>query len=98
MNNLLQPSMYYCDFVAVQKVKATETFWVIETKGRAFEDTDEKANHMLRWCKEVSECTGQEWRFLQVSQSFFDEFSRSGTPMFFDLLEWQKRQRSFQVP
>ncbi len=87
--------LYYPDFVAVQKAKKTMVSWIIETKGREFEDTDEKAAHMERWCEEVSEVTGKDWRFLKVAQPLFDEFSRTGARTFSELLTWDKRQRNF---
>jgi type III restriction enzyme len=84
--------LYYPDFVAVQKVKQATVSWIIETKGREFEDTDEKAAHMTRWCKEVSDVSENDWRFLKVSQPLFDDFSRSGARTFSDLVLWGGRQ------
>jgi type III restriction enzyme len=73
-------------------VKQATVSWIIETKGREFEDTDEKAAHMTRWCKEVSDVSEKDWRFLKVSQPLFDDFSRSGARTFSDLVLWGGRQ------
>ncbi|OGG45155.1 MAG: hypothetical protein A3F84_11875 [Candidatus Handelsmanbacteria bacterium RIFCSPLOWO2_12_FULL_64_10] len=87
--------LYYPDFVAIQKTEKDKVGWIIETKGREFEETDEKARHMERWCKEVSIETGQVWRYLKVPQGVFDAFARGTTVKGFDaLLSWEMRQRT----
>lgn len=87
--------LYYPDFVAIQKAGKQEVGWIIETKGREFEETDEKAKHMDRWCKEVSATTGRSWHYLKVPQVVFDGFARgSSTRTLEALLNWEKRQRT----
>lgn len=49
-----------------------EVNWIIETKGRVWEGTAEKAAAMSHWCERVSESTGVLWRFAQVNQADFD--------------------------
>ena len=86
--------LYYPDFVAIQKNGNEEVGWIIETKGREFEETDEKAAHMERWCKEVSAATGKTWSYLKVPQPVFDAFARGSATRTLDaLLDWEKRQR-----
>ena len=63
---------YYPDFVAVQKRDTKENFWIIETKGREYEDTDRKEATAKKWCKDVSEQTGLQWSYIKVPQSIFE--------------------------
>lgn len=82
--------LYYPDFVAVQATAGGLVHWIIETKGREFDDTDAKAKHMTRCCGEVSRETGQTWRYLKVSQGTFQDFIAKGsTRSFQSLLDWR---------
>jgi type III restriction enzyme len=91
--------LYYPDFVTVQKAAAGPVHWIIETKGREFDDTDAKANHMTRWCEEVSRETGETWRYLKVPQPLFEDFSAKGpTRSFQSLLDWKHPQMSLVGP
>ncbi len=85
--------LYYPDFVAIQNTGAGIINWVIETKGREFENTDEKAEHMERWCSEVSAICNESWRYLKIKQPVFDDFSRTAARSFDELLTWDKRQQ-----
>lgn len=86
---------YYPDFVGVQQQTEGVTHWIIETKGREFDDTDAKARHMERWCAEVSQATGETWRYLKVSQPTFQNFIAKGsTRSFAKLLAWKHPQGS----
>ncbi len=71
----LKPSgaigFYYPDFAAVQRVKGKETHWIIETKGRVWEDTLVKDAAMAHWCDQVTKASGEHWRFIRVNQSDF---------------------------
>ncbi len=62
--------LYYPDFVAVQKIKNKEFFYIIETKGREYEDTDKKDQTIKKWCEDVSKQTKNQWKYLKVSQQF----------------------------
>lgn len=86
--------LYYPDFVAIQKTETGLVNWIIETKGREFEDTDEKAEHMERWCSEVTALSGNDWQYLKVSQPVFDGFMRTGASLFEDLLRQDDRQKA----
>lgn len=82
--------LYYPDFIAVQGTADGPVFWILETKGREFEETDAKAAHMTRWCAEVSRETGQSWRYLKVLEHVFWEFRKGGTTRSFQaLVEWR---------
>jgi type III restriction enzyme len=63
---------YYPDFVAVQKAQDGEVNWIIETKGREYEDVQHKDKSIEEWCQKISTQTGQTWRYLKVSQTIFD--------------------------
>ncbi len=85
--------LYYPDFVAVQATDAGPVHWILETKGREFEDTDAKADHMTRWCAEVSTQVGQPWRYLKVTQVRFVDFLKRGndTRSFAAFLQWDPK-------
>jgi hypothetical protein len=63
--NYLKPSgaigFYYPEWGAVQMTRQGEVNWVIETKGRVWEDTTAKDTAMRDWCARISQQTGQRW-------------------------------------
>ena len=63
---------YYPDFVAVQKCNKKRIFWIIETKGREYEDTDRKDEAIKRWCDDITKQTKSEWKYLRVNQPVFE--------------------------
>ncbi|MXW02726.1 MAG: hypothetical protein F4X59_10825 [Holophagales bacterium] len=62
---------YYPDWVLVHQDHSGETNWVIETKGRVWEGTEEKDAAMTEWCRQVSAATGETWKYLRVNQPEF---------------------------
>ena len=67
---------YYPDWVVVQVHQGGEVNWVVETKGRVWEGTDEKDMAAREWCKRVSEATGKPWKYTRINQSeFTDEYA-----------------------
>jgi type III restriction enzyme len=72
----LKPSgaigFYHPDWVVVQKTKAGEVNWIIETKGRVWEGTTAKDEAIREWCKRIDEATGIAWRYVRVDQADFD--------------------------
>lgn len=62
---------YYPDWVAVQHTDGGEVGWIVETKGRVWEGTEQKDAAISEWCRKVSEQTGQTWQFLRVNQTVF---------------------------
>jgi type III restriction enzyme len=72
----LKPSgaigFYHPDWVVVQKTKAGEVNWIIETKGRVWEGTAAKDDAIREWCERVSEAGGADWRYIRVNQTEFD--------------------------
>ena len=72
----LKPSgtigFYHPDWVAVQRDPDGKTInWVIETKGRVWEGTEEKDAAMQDWCRRVGEATGDAWKYIRVNQAEF---------------------------
>jgi type III restriction enzyme len=77
----LKPSgaigFYHPDWVVVQKTKAGEVNWIIETKGRVWEGTSAKDDAMKTWCSRVSRATGMMWRFARIDQPDFESLAAS---------------------
>ena len=75
----LKPSgaigFYHPDWVVVQKTKAGEVNWIIETKGRVWEGTTAKDDALNTWCERVSAVTGTAWRPKRINQVDFDGLS-----------------------
>jgi len=63
---------YYPDFVAVQRTPDGDVNWILETKGREYEDVEHKDASIREWCQRMTHQTGQPWRYLKVPQSAFD--------------------------
>ena len=63
---------YYPDFVAVQQTPEGQVNWIVETKGREYEDVAHKDASIRDWCEKISAQTGQAWRYLKVPQRPFD--------------------------
>jgi len=72
----LKPSgaigFYHPDWVVVQKTKAGDVNWIIETKGRVWEGTEAKDEAIRDWCERIAEATGTAWRYVRVNQVEFD--------------------------
>lgn len=72
----LKPSgakgFYYPDWVVVQSAGDAEMNWIIETKGRVWDDTTAKDEAIKIWCQRVSEATGTLWEYARVNQDEFD--------------------------
>ncbi len=64
---------YYPDFIAVQKGKEGQIVnWIVETKGRAFENLPNKEASIREWCKKVSVQRNEAWKYIRVDQSSFE--------------------------
>ena len=72
----LKPSgaigFYHPDWVVVQKTKAGEVNWIIETKGRVWEGTGAKDEAIREWCERITEAAGSTWRYVRVDQIDFE--------------------------
>lgn len=71
----LKPSgaigFYHPDWVVIQESDDGEVNWIIETKGRVWEDTTIKDAAMDDWCQRISDQTEQSWRYARVNQFEF---------------------------
>ena len=87
----LKPSgaigFYYPDWVAVQRDLDGEIInWVIETKGRVWEGTEEKDAAMQDWCGKVAGKTGDLWKYIRVNQAEFQDGFESFRAMVFKIV------------
>ncbi len=71
----LKPSgaigFYYPDWAVVQQTEEGELNWIIETKGRVWEGTEQKDAAMRNWCQSVSRTSPVPWRYIRVDQVDF---------------------------
>lgn len=59
---------YYPDWVAVQRKSAGEVNWIVETKGRVWDGTEQKDAAIHHWCTQVTDLTGDQWQYMRVDQ------------------------------
>ena len=62
---------YYPDWVVVHRDHSGDLNWIVETKGRVWEGTEEKDAAMSEWCRQVGAATGETWKYLRVDQPEF---------------------------
>ena len=88
----LKPSgaigFYHPDWVVVQKTGKGEVNWIIETKGRKWEGTEEKDLAMSQWCERITERIGKPWRFKRINQV---DFNRQKPTRLADFVEQKDR-------
>ena len=60
--------LYRPDFL----VRTPQASFVIETKGLETSEVAGKDQRIARWCADVTELTGHDWRYLKVSGDLFD--------------------------
>jgi len=74
----LKPSgaigFYHPDWIVVQYSNEGEIYWIIETKGRIWEDTKAKDMAIKAWCERVSALTSQKWLYQRVDQKVFESY------------------------
>jgi type III restriction enzyme len=63
---------YHPDWVVVQNTPEGEVNWIVETKGRVWEETLNKDEAMRYWCKQVSDATNTKWQYIRVDQGPFE--------------------------
>ena len=70
--NYLKPSgaigRYFPDWVAVQQTPESDVNWIIETKGRVWDGTEQKDAAIRYWCTQVTDLSGEPWRYMRVDQ------------------------------
>jgi type III restriction enzyme len=64
--------LYYPDWVAVQTTDEGEVNWIVETKGRVWEGTEQKDAAVRYWCEQVTAAAEQPWNYVRVNQSTFE--------------------------
>lgn len=62
---------YYPDWVVVQQTEEGEVNWIIETKGRVWDGTEEKDAAMKYWCQSMRRTSPVPWRYIRVNQADF---------------------------
>lgn len=62
---------YFPDWVAVQKTSAGDVNWIVETKGRVWDGTEEKDAAIRYWCAHVTDLAGDPWRYMRVNQDIW---------------------------
>lgn len=64
---------YYPDFVAIQKTESGKHIhWIIETKGRIYENLPYKEASIKEWCKKVSDQVEEDWQYIRIDQTIFE--------------------------
>ena len=59
---------YRPDFV----VRTPQAMYVVETKGLETLEVPRKDQRMAQWCRDATRLTGQEWRYVKVTEALFD--------------------------
>ena len=59
---------YRPDFVA----RTADAAYVVETKGLETIEVPRKDQRMAAWCRSASALTGEDWRYLKVTEALFD--------------------------
>lgn len=87
---------YYPDFVAIQRDEnANLVNWIIETKGRKFENLPNKEVSIQEWCKKVSAQTNETWKYIRIDQNAFE---RKEYKCFAELLHSLSKERRKDKP
>ena len=86
---------YHPDWVAVQREVNGEIIkWVIETKGRVWEGTEEKDAAMHDWCESATRATDDTWKYIRVNQAEFpDGFPATFRELLFTVVGNAVRQK-----
>ena len=74
---------YHPDWVVIQNTPDGEVNWIIETKGRHFDNLSRKDAAIRDWCSRVSRQLDQVWRYKRVDQILFNA---SGAKSFASLM------------
>jgi len=78
---------YFPDWVVKVVDVSTETYWIVETKGRVWDGTLEKDEAIKYWCSQITNETGQSWSYTRVNQDWWNKHS-FGT--FTDMIKMQE--------
>jgi len=58
---------YRPDFV----IRTPQAMYVVETKGLETLEVPRKDQRMAQWCRDATELTGQEWKYIKVTEALF---------------------------
>ena len=53
-------------------IRTPQAMYVVETKGLETLEVPRKDQRMARWCQDATALTGDEWRYVKVSEAMFD--------------------------
>jgi len=59
------------DWVAVQKTPNGDVSWIVETKGRVWEGTEQKDGAIRFQCSQVTDLAEEPWKYMRVDQPIF---------------------------
>jgi type III restriction enzyme len=62
---------YYPDWVVIQETPEGDVNWIVETKGRVWEGTEQKDAAIRYWCTQVTDLLGEPWKYMRVDQPVF---------------------------
>ena len=79
---------YHPDFVAVQGIDEGEFHWIIETKGRVWEDTEAKDAAVQKWCRDISKRIAIPWQYRRVNQPEFRDALKNHVKSISELLRF----------
>lgn len=77
---------YFPDWVAVQNTSDGKVNWIVETKGRVWDGTEEKDAAIRYWCTQVTKLTGEPWQYMRVDQPIFKPASLANFQALVDLI------------
>ena len=53
-------------------IRTPQAMYVVETKGLETLEVPRKDQRMARWCQDATALTGQDWRYVKVTEALFD--------------------------
>lgn len=65
---------YFPDWVVQQESNGETLFWIIETKGRVWPDTENKDAAVQYWCDSVSKTAKNSWKYMRVNQAWWNRY------------------------
>lgn len=82
-----RPRQYYPDFIVVTGHGEDERWWVVETKGEIWSNTDLKRQAAERWCRMMTSAGEGPWEYVFVHQPKFERAVKRGAETFSVLLD-----------
>jgi type III restriction enzyme len=88
---------YFPDWVLVQRTSDGDVNWIVETKGRVWDGTEQKDAAIRHWCQQVTEQTGEPWKYVRVDQPIFRPDALGSFADLIDLIEERQDALTEQV-